>query len=80
MKPVGRKLWYFVVINLYYLRCPSEGLILGPLLFLICVYDMSAVVKQTLLLYADYSAFLASFKDKQDIETLLSSEVNIVRQ
>jgi len=41
---------------------------------------MSAVVKEKLLLYADDSAFLASFKDKQDIETMLSSELNIVRQ
>ena len=41
---------------------------------------MSAVVKQKLLLYADDSAILGSSKNKQDIETMLSSELDINSQ
>ena len=40
-----------------------QGSILGPLLFLIYVNDMSAAVKSRLLLYADDSALLVSGKD-----------------
>ena len=37
-----------------------QGSVLGPLLFLIYVNDMSAVVKHKLLLYADDAAILVS--------------------
>ena len=57
-----------------------QGSILGPLLFLIYVNDMSAVVKNKLLLYADDSAILVSAKNKCDIENLLSQDLNIVSQ
>jgi hypothetical protein len=57
-----------------------QGSILGPLLFLIYVNDMSAVVKSKLLLYADDSAILVSGKNKQDIEKILSDELNAVSQ
>jgi len=40
-----------------------QGSILGPLLFLIYVNDMSVVVKNKLLLYADDSAILVSGKN-----------------
>ena len=40
----------------------SQGFILGPLLFLIYVNDMSAVVKNNFLLYADDSGILVSGK------------------
>lgn len=45
-----------------------QGSILGPLLFLIYVNDMSAVVENKLLLYADDSAILVSGKSKMEIE------------
>jgi len=41
-----------------------QGSILGPLLFLIYVNDMSAVVKNRLLLYADDLAILVSGKKR----------------
>ena len=57
-----------------------QGSILGPLLFLIYVNDMSAVVENKLLLYADDSAILVSGKSKMEIENLLSNDLNIVSQ
>jgi len=39
---------------------------------------MSAVVKNTLLLYADDSAILMSARNKSDIENGLSNDLNIV--
>lgn len=55
-----------------------QGSILGPLLFLIYVNDMSAVVKNKLLLYADDSAILVSARNKSDIENKLSNDLNNV--
>ena len=57
-----------------------QGSILGPLLFLIYVNDMSAVVRNKLLLYADDSAILVSGKDKKSIEDNLSSDLHLVSQ
>jgi len=46
-----------------YITCGvSQGSILGPLLFLVYVNDVSAVVQNKLLLYADDSALLVSGK------------------
>ena len=57
-----------------------QGSILGPLLFLIYVNDMSAVVKNKLLLYADDSAILVSAKNKSDIEIRLSEDLQSISQ
>jgi hypothetical protein len=55
-----------------------QGSILGPLLFLIYVNDMSAVVKNKLLLYADDSGILVAGKNKSDIESSLNEELDTV--
>ena len=55
-----------------------QGSILGPLLFLIYVNDMQAAVKCKLLLYADDSALLVSGKDVNEIQKVLSDELNSV--
>lgn len=57
-----------------------QGSILGPLLFLVYVNDMAAVVQNKLMLYADDSAILVSSKNKEDIELLLSKDMNTVSQ
>ena len=57
-----------------------HGSILGPLLFLIYVNDMSAVVNNKLLLYADVSAILVTGKDRLQIEKKLSKELQSVRE
>ena len=44
-----------------------QGSILGPLLVLIYVNDLSAAINNKLLLYADDSAILVSAKNKHDI-------------
>ena len=48
-----------------------RGSILGPLLFVIYMNDMSGVVSNMLLLYADDSAILVADKHISNIETLL---------
>ena len=55
-----------------------QGSIIGPLLFLLYINDMSAAVKCKLLLYADDSVLLASGKDVVEIEATLSSELKSV--
>jgi hypothetical protein len=55
-----------------------QGSILGPLLFLLYITDMSAAVKCKLLLYADDSVLLASGKDIVEIEATLSAELKSV--
>ena len=45
-----------------------QGSLLGPLLFLLYINDMSAAVKCKLLLYADDSVLLASGRDIVGIE------------
>ena len=57
-----------------------QGIIVGPLLFLIYVNDMPAVIKNKLLLYADDSAILVSAKNKKDIECILSEDLHIVSE
>ena len=52
-----------------------QGSILGPLLFLIYVNDMSSACDCNLFLFADDSALLASHKNKQEVERVLSSEL-----
>ncbi len=53
----------------------SQGSILGPLLFLCYVNDMSVSVKSKLLLYADDSALLVSHRDHRVISNTLSQEL-----
>ena len=55
-----------------------QGLVLGHLLFLIYVNDMSGVVSNKLLLYADDSAILVADKHISNIETLLKKELEVV--
>lgn len=57
-----------------------QGSILGPLLFLIYVNDMSAVVENKLLLYADDSGILVSGKTISHVEKLLTEYLGLVSQ
>merc|ERR1712236_54764 len=52
-----------------------QGSILGPLLFLCYVNDMSISVRCKLLLYADDSALIVSGSDPQTIADILSEEL-----
>ena len=55
-----------------------KGSILGPLLILIHVNDMSSAVSNKILLYADDSAILVADKCLSNIETVLQNELEIV--
>ena len=57
-----------------------QGSVLGPLLFLIYVNDMSAVVKHKLLLYADDAAILVSGTNIEQVQSLLSGELEMVSE
>ena len=57
-----------------------QGSILGPLLFLCYVNDMSTSVKCNLLLYADDSALFTSGDDPKVISDILSRELESCRQ
>ena len=57
-----------------------KGSILGPLLFLIHLNDMSGAVSNKLLLYADDSAILVTDKCLPYIETVLHNELEIVSE
>ena len=57
-----------------------QGSILGPLLFLCYVNDMSISIKCKLLLYADDSALLVSGSDPQTIADKLSEELESYRK
>ena len=52
----------------------SQGSILGPLLFLIYVNDISKAVKPYLLLYADDSCLMYQHKDIAIIEKILNED------
>ena len=55
--------------------CASQSSILGPLLFLIYVNDMSQVVKCDLFLYADDACVVCQHKDINKIENQLKNFV-----
>ena len=54
--------------------------ILGPLLFLIYVNDMSGAVSNKRLVYADDYAILVADKCLSNIETVLQNELEIVSE
>ena len=56
-----------------------QGSILGPLLFLIYVNDMSSACDCNLFLFADDSALLVSDRDMLQVEKALSSELDRIR-
>lgn len=57
-----------------------QGSILGPLLFLIYVNDMSGAINSKLLLYADDSGILVAGKNRSFIEKQLSEDLELVHQ
>ena len=57
-----------------------QGSILGPLLFLINVNDMSGAVNHKLLLYADDPAIMVADKNVSTIEILLQKELEVVSE
>ena len=57
-----------------------QGSILGPLLFLTFVNDMSGAISNKLLLYADDCAILVADKCLYNIETVLQNELEIVSE
>ena len=67
------------VSDLKYVSCGvPQGSILGPTLFQIYVNDMSMAVDCSLLLYADDSILLTSGKSVEQIETVLSKNMDSV--
>ena len=61
------------------LKCGvPQGSILGPLLFLLYVNDMSQAVKCDLLLYADDSCLVCEGKDINEIENKLNNDFNML--
>ena len=57
-----------------------QGSILGPLLFIIYINDISTAVRCKHLVYADDSALLVSGKNTQLIQESLSSELEAARE
>ena len=61
-------------------RGVPQGSVLGPLLFLIYVNDMSGVIGNKLLLYADDSEILVADTDISTVENALQTDLQIVSE
>ena len=56
----------------------SQGSILGPLLFLLCMNDMPQAVKCELLLYADDTCLIFQHNNIKEIEIQLNKKFSLI--
>jgi len=61
-----------VVLNGYSPHCSPQGLVLGPLLFTICVNDLPSFVTSPLLMFADDTKIFRSIQNHTNSLQLLS--------